>query len=131
MANRFVRGDRKGFGRWSEDLAARYVEARGYVILARNYWCAAGEADIVAQDGDTLVIIEVRARSSNAYGSPAESITPAKARRLVLVLESWRQEHTDAPPDSRIDFIGISLTPGGAAPTIELVKNAVEDSVSG
>ncbi len=131
MAARRAGGERKGFGRWAEDLAARHLQTLGYVILARNYWCEAGEADIVAQDGDALVVVEVRARRSAAFGTPAESVTPAKARRLLVVLEAWRLAHPDAPPASRIDFVGVTLPAGARAPAVELIRNAVEDAVSG
>lgn len=131
MAGRSPRADRQGFGRWSEEVATRYLQSLGYTILARNFWCEAGEADIVAREGDALVIVEVRARSSAVYGTPAESVTPAKARRLALVLEAYRFQHPDCPPASRIDFVGITMPRGARSPIIELIRNAVEDGFSG
>jgi putative endonuclease len=119
--------DRRGLGRWGEALAADQLAAFGYTLLAQNFRSihTPGEADIVAADGEVLVIAEVKTRRSEAFGTPLESITPRKAARLAALLEAWRLEHPGAPPGSRIDVIGIVLRPG-AAPQIAVVKNAVE-----
>lgn len=67
---------------WSEELARRYIESLGYRILAQNHTLRGGEIDLVAQDGSTLVFIEVKQRSSGRYGTPGEAITPRKLERL-------------------------------------------------
>jgi len=70
-------------GREAEERAAQRLCAAGLRILHRNYRCRMGELDIVARDGDTLVIAEVRLRSSRRFGGAAASITPAKRGRIV------------------------------------------------
>jgi putative endonuclease len=115
---------RQALGRLGEDLAVEYLTAAGYKVLERNWRCPAGEIDIVAQEGDCLVVVEVRARSSDAYGTPEESVTPAKQAVLIacgqyLVLRrSW-----DGP--WRIDLAAVRLS-GGRAPDIRLLRNAVQ-----
>ncbi|MGQ0429692.1 MAG: YraN family protein [Gammaproteobacteria bacterium] len=70
-------------GRAAEAAAARLLEQNGYRILRRNFRTRGGELDLVAEDGGTLAIVEVRYRAGGRYGGGAESITPAKRRRIV------------------------------------------------
>ena len=76
--------ERQRLGADAEQRAARHLEAAGLLLLQRNYRCRMGELDIVARHGATLVIAEVRLRSSARYGGAAASITHAKRRRIVL-----------------------------------------------
>jgi putative endonuclease len=76
-------------GRFGEEVAARQLEAAGLRILARNWRCADGEIDIVAADGDTLVICEVKTRSGLAFGDPAEAVVTAKVARLRRLALRW------------------------------------------
>lgn len=69
-------------GKWAEDLVARWYERNGYRIIARNWRCSRGELDVVALLGDTLIICEVKARASNAFGTPADAVTLTKQLRL-------------------------------------------------
>ena len=73
---------RQALGAAGEDAAARWYEAAGYQIVARNWRCPEGEIDLVACRGATLVFCEVKARRSAAFGTPAEAVTGAKQRRL-------------------------------------------------
>jgi putative endonuclease len=75
--------DRQAKGRDAEDRAARFLAERGLTILARNFRRRAGEIDIVALDGATLAIIEVRARASRDYGGAAASVGARKQQRLI------------------------------------------------
>ncbi|MDP6349137.1 MAG: YraN family protein [Chloroflexota bacterium] len=70
-------------GRYGEDLAAKELHRRGYRIRERNFRCSVGEIDIVAEDGDEIVIVEIKTRSAGAHADPQDSLTPAKARRLI------------------------------------------------
>jgi putative endonuclease len=106
---------RQRLGKLGEDLAARYLERRGWTILGRNVRTAAGEVDILANDGETLVFLEVRTRSSRDFGTPEESITPAKRGRLERCALTYLASHAepDGPdPDWRIDLIAIELSRG-------------------
>ena len=100
---------RKATGAYGEQLAAEYLTRRGYEIIVRNWRCAAGEMDIIARQGETLVFVEVRTRRGTRLGSPEESITPAKQARLVSVARTYLAETDCADCDWRIDVIAIVL----------------------
>ena len=70
-------------GRAAETAAARHLERLGYRLITTNFRARGGELDLVALDGDSLAIVEVRYRASDRYGGAAASITPAKRRRIV------------------------------------------------
>ncbi len=108
-------------GRRGEDLAHRYLRRRGYTIVARNYRTAAGdaEADLIAWDGDTLVVVEVKARSSTEYGPPERAIGEDKRAHLRRVARSYARK-TDTPLE-RVRFDQVTVAPG--AP-IQLICNA-------
>lgn len=80
---------RHAYGRYGERIAEAHLRACGMQILDRNWRCALGEIDLVARDGDTLVIAEVKARRSLRYGSPAEAVTAAKSARLRRLASAW------------------------------------------
>jgi putative endonuclease len=82
-------------GRFGEHVAAGHLQADGLTILARNWRCRAGELDIVALDGSALVFIEVKTRSSLAFGSPAEAIDHAKIKRIRRLAMLWIGEYRD------------------------------------
>lgn len=73
---------RRRLGERGERLAAAWYESRGYTVVARNWRCREGEIDLVVARPGELVFCEVKARSSDRFGTPAEAVTPAKQRRL-------------------------------------------------
>ena len=77
-------------GKWAEDLVSRWYEQHGYVIVARNWRCKRGELDVVACKDGVLVVCEVKARASNAFGTPAEAITPAKQLKVRRATADFR-----------------------------------------
>jgi putative endonuclease len=103
---------RQRLGKLGEDLAAGYLERRGWTILGRNVRTAAGEIDLLARDGEALVFLEVRTRSSRDYGTPEESITPAKRERLERCALTYLTAHAEPDRDWRIDLIAIELSRG-------------------
>lgn len=117
---------RQRLGQLGEELAARLLERQGYIILARNYRCPQGEVDLVAQEGEHLVFVEVRARRGRSYGSPEESLRWPKGERLAAVAEHYLQAHGDQRPPWRIDLVAVELSPAGKLVRIEIIKNAVE-----
>ena len=84
---------RRARGAWGEDLAARHYRAAGYDIVARNWRCPAGEVDLVARRGDTIVICEVKARRRDGFGGPVAAVDHVKQRRLRRVAAAWLAEH--------------------------------------
>jgi putative endonuclease len=108
-------------GAYGERVAADHLVAAGMVVLDRNWRCAAGEIDIVARDGDTLVFCEVKTRTGTGFGSPLEAVTPRKAARLRRLAAAWTREHGLHPPDIRIDLVGV-LRPRRGAAQVEHVR---------
>src|SRR5258705_13121906 len=108
-------------GQYGEELAARYLAKSGFAILERNWRCELGEIDIVARDGDTLVVCEVKTRRGLNYGSPLESITYRKLSTLRGLAGRWLHQHSMRPPQVRIDVVAV-LMPHGTEPTIDHVR---------
>ncbi|MEO5610770.1 MAG: YraN family protein [Ornithinibacter sp.] len=99
-------------GRWGEDLAARYLRDRGLEVLQRNWRCEYGEVDIVARDGDCLVICEVKTRRTAAFGEPVEAVRWDKALRLRRLSSAYLAAHRPGTAQVRIDVVGVLATPG-------------------
>ena len=116
---------RRDTGILGEKLAKDFLKKKGYRIRETNYRCSAGEIDIVARHKDYLVFIEVRTKTSLEFGSPEESITPAKMEKLRVVASHYRQTHSDLPPLWRIDVVAVELTQEGKLTRVELITNAV------
>jgi putative endonuclease len=116
---------RQRLGNRAEDAAASYLQAQGALILLRNYRCRCGELDIVARlDEGELAIVEVRTRSSQAYGGAAASIDAGKRRRLIRTASRLLQQRKDlARLRVRFDVIVVS-DPFDAAPPILWIKHA-------
>ncbi len=110
-------------GRWGEDLAVRHLERLGLTVIDRNWRCREGEIDIVAGDEerDTIVICEVKTRSSEDFGSPLAAVTPRKLRRLRALAGAWMRAHDHHAREVRIDVIGILLSRSGA-PSLEHLR---------
>ena len=85
-----TRAARVARGKWAEDLVARWYEQHGYVIVARNWRCKRGELDVVACKDSVLVVCEVKARASNAFGTPAEAVTLAKQLKVRRATADFR-----------------------------------------
>ena len=117
---------RTRLGDWGEELASRFLQDKGYQILETKYRCTWGEVDIVARDGNELVFVEVRTRRDTKYGTPEESLTPAKAQRLVATAEDYLQRHAEANLGWRIDLVAIRLGEGRRVKEISHYCHAVE-----
>ena len=119
---------RKDTGILGEKLARDFLKKKGYHITETNYRCPEGEIDIVAKHGDYLVFIEVRTKTSREFGTPEESITPAKKERMKATAAYYQQTHHDLPPQWRIDVVAVELNQKGKLSRIELIENAVSDA---
>lgn len=126
---------RRTLGRRGEAMAAQALEAAGLTILARNWRCATGEIDLIAQDHAPdysqggavvpwLVIVEVRTRRGQAYGSALASVTPAKQARLAAVGAAYVQAMGWRGP-WRIDVVAIQMDGAGRLQAIEHIRHAV------
>ncbi len=93
-------------GHLAEETASNRLQKTGLRLLARNYRCRYGETDLIMRDGETLVFIEVRKRSSDAYGSAAASIDKAKMKKLVRCAGHYLSVHYgDNQPFCRFDAV--------------------------
>lgn len=115
---------RVALGRWGEDVAARHLVAKGYEITDRNWRCESGELDLVALDGDCLVVVEVRTRRGQALGTPEESVTPAKQARLITLADAYVQAH-DWPGYWRLDVIAVEVDRAGRLLRVDHYENAI------
>jgi putative endonuclease len=96
----------KELGNKGEELAVAHLKSLGYQILDLNWFSSHLELDIVAKDGDELVIVEVKARGSDSYEHPSEAVSNKKIRFLVNAAEAYIQEK-DINCDTRFDVISI------------------------
>lgn len=108
-------------GKRGETLAAQYLERQGFMILERNARIGHKEVDIIAQDGDEVVFVEVKTRTSDSYGTAAEAVTGHKLAHLVTALEVYLLRHPDAV-SARIDVVAITVTSMGKA-TLKHYRN--------
>lgn len=108
-------------GRQGEDLAAAHLQRCGWQILDRNWRCREGELDIVARDGDALVVVEVKTRRTREFGTPLSAVTPVKVRRLRRLALAWLREREVHPASIRFDVIGI-VDGETARPILEHVR---------
>ena len=106
---------RQAVGRHGENVAARTVADLGWEVLARNWRCTHGEIDLVAVDGDELVVIEVKTRRSARYGTPAEAVTPAKVARLRRLAAAYLGAQQRRYAGVRLDVIAVTLPRAGSA----------------
>jgi putative endonuclease len=105
-------------GRHGEDCATAFLAAAGYRVLDRNWRCRQGEIDLVVERDGEVVFVEVKTRSSLAFGHPLEAITPAKLTRLRHLAAAWCEHAAARPARIRIDAIAVVVLAGGA-PLIE------------
>ena len=115
---------RQQLGESGENLAVEELERRGYAIRARRYRTRSGEIDIVAQDGDTLVFVEVKARATPEFGTAAEAVTRRKQLKVVAMATDYlaRAQCLDRP--CRFDVVAIDDCE--TLPRIVVYPNAFE-----
>lgn len=101
-------------GEFGEGEVVEKLQAKGLMILDRNWRIREGEIDIVAADGQTIIFVEVKTRSSARFGDPLESISPAKARRMQRLALAWLASNQRLGASYRIDVAGVTLSRAGA-----------------
>ncbi len=110
-------------GAQGEEYAAAFLRGKGYRIIERNYKTRIGELDIIANDGGTLVFVEVKTRESIAYGKPFEAVGFHKRRKIANVAMLYLKKLKNIPP-CRFDVVSIFFEDG--KPECELIKDAFE-----
>lgn len=108
-------------GRKGEDAAARFLERHGYEILERNWTCFAGEADIIARDGSSLVFVEVKTRSHCECGQPSEAVGKDKRKRYQGIAACYVQNFDSSDLMLRFDVVSILVTAHDRARVIHTI----------
>ncbi len=114
---------RKLLGRSGEDRAARHLAKLGYRMLERNYRTRQGEIDLIALDGDTIVFVEVKTRTNNAYGAPELAVDQRKQGRMAKAALGYLRHKQLHQMPCRFDVVAITETENGR---IEVIRNAFE-----
>ena len=113
---------RRGRGRRGEWLAGLLLRLKGYRILARNWRCALGEIDIVAEQRSCIVFVEVKTRASRSAGSPEEAVTRAKRERLVRLGQAYLGQLRGRARAARFDVIAVES--GWPWPKVRHIRDA-------
>ena len=121
-----MKGARKQLGDVGEEIAARELVRRGYTVRERNWRCPEGELDIIAEQGESLVFVEVRARRGDRFGTPEESITPAKRAHLIAAAQAYLQAQSLQDRDWRIDVVAVAMSDRGQLQRVDVIENAIE-----
>ena len=115
---------RRETGRRGEDVAAAFVARLGWRLVERNFRCRAGEIDVVALDGDTVVFVEVRTRAGPGFGTPLESVDGRKQAQVGRVARYFLSARGWHERPARFDVIGVRLD--AAPPAVEHVRGAFD-----
>jgi putative endonuclease len=113
-------------GKRGEEIAAAHLSGAGYRIIERNYRCLFGEIDIVAEEGETLVFVEVKSRRTAAYGDPQLAVGLEKQKKISRIALHYLAERRWRHRPARFDVVAVKLLPGQVQ--IELIRNAFEAS---
>ena len=112
------------FGQTGEAIAIGQLKKEGYKIIETNYRTKLGEIDIIAKDKDTIVFVEVKARSSVRFGSPKWAVTPQKQKKISVVALYYLKSTNQSNAKARFDVVTVALNLD--KPRIEIIKNAFE-----
>ncbi|MGB3212771.1 MAG: YraN family protein [Desulforhopalus sp.] len=116
---------RQRLGKKGEEKATKYLRAKGYSILHKNYRCKIGEIDIIAQDGPVLVFIEVKTRSGLLFGTPAAAVTLKKQRQISRTAQYYLAELSIFDSPARFDVVSV-LSGDSGNDRIDHIKDAFE-----
>ena len=112
-------------GKLGEDCAAKFLEAKGYTIVARNFRIRSAEIDIIAQAGDVLVFVEVKARSNIRHGLPVEAVNLRKQKKIIEAAGVFLQDENFFDCACRFDVLEIYFN-GERVEEINHIENAFE-----
>lgn len=118
---------RERVGHAGELAALGHLKDQGFRILARDWRSRIGQIDIVAEEGDTLVIVEVKARRGVAFGLPEEAVDARKRQKLRMLLETYKSATKRQKQPCRIDVLGLLLDQHLAVIRCEHIRDAVHD----
>ena len=109
----------RSIGDKGEAIALAFLTDLGYQFLDQNYTTRYGELDLIFSDAGVIVFVEVKARTSDTFGSPESSVTAAKLERIENAALLWLQAHPDVVDDWRIDVVAVLLNTSGTAEDVQ------------
>ncbi len=112
-------------GRFGEEVAVKLLRSAGYAILETNFKTIHGEVDVIALDGETIVFVEVKTRTSERYGTAAEAVDARKQRHIINVSHDYLAQKGLEEPYVRFDVIGVMMD--GSRSKTEHFKDAFGD----
>jgi putative endonuclease len=115
---------RRALGQKGEAVARAYLERRGVRILAMNYTCAAGEIDLVGQEQDAILFIEVKTRTSQAFGPAPAAVHHRKQRQIVRTAEWFLAERRLREVACRFDVVAVTFEDDAEMPRIDWMRDA-------
>lgn len=101
--------DKQEIGARGENAAAEYLARAGLTVVERNWRCKAGEVDIIALDGEDIVLVEVKTRRSNKAGTPEDAVSPTKQKRIGRCARAYLAHAGMAEGSVRFDVIAIRV----------------------
>lgn len=120
---------RQILGQKGEAVAGRYLKGKGYTIVKTNYRCLYGEIDLIVRDGDVLIFVEVKTRTSRNFGGPAAAVNYRKQIQISKVAHHYLVTHHNADIDARFDVVSV-LSQKGKTTEIEHITNAFDFCIS-
>ena len=118
---------RQQVGRWGEDVALEALSQKGLRLVGRNVRTPYGEIDLILQDGDEMVFVEVKARTTGSFGLPETAVNGRKQGRMVRSALHWLQNHPEWAGGWRVDVVAVCGKPGMAADAeVTWFPNAVQ-----
>ena len=115
---------RRALGKLGEAAAAAYLQRNGVRILAANFACAAGEIDLIGKEREALLFIEVKTRTSEAFGPPHLAVHQRKQRQIVRVAQWFLADRRMPETACRFDVVAVTFPPGDGTPRIHWVRDA-------
>lgn len=106
-------------GRWGERIAARHLESLGYSVLAFNYRVRGGEVDLIVSKDGLVVAVEVKSRRGRRFGTAAQAVTRAKARRVLLAARAYCRKKGISLSKLRGDVVTVEESPDSSGIHIE------------
>jgi len=115
---------KQSLGERGEDFAARYLKRLGYHIVGRHVDLRVGELDIIAVDGRTVVFVEVKTRTSDTAGLPAEAVDDLRQQRMTRAALAYLKSHRLLEHAARFDVVALTWPEGTRTPTVEHIRDA-------
>ncbi len=113
-------------GKQGEGIAVKFLRRKGYKIIEKNYRCALGEMDIIAEDSGVLSFIEVKTRISTEFGSPQAAVGVSKQKKIIKTAQNYLTHKGLHGIDCRFDVVAVRFSAKQHLENIELIKNAFQ-----